>query len=86
MRQAMRGEGCRDAGKAVRVSVSVLSTADLGSPLAAMNAICHCQAGQESDQGLKTADNLANVGLYDLGGEGRGTYRELAARLSDSNL
>jgi hypothetical protein len=34
MRQATRGEVCRDAGKAVRVSVSVLSTAGFGSPLA----------------------------------------------------
>src|SRR5689334_16032390 len=31
---AMREEACRDAGKAVRVSVSVLSTAGLGSRLA----------------------------------------------------
>jgi hypothetical protein len=34
--------------------------------LLAMNAICHCQAGQKSDHGLKTAGNLANVGLQRL--------------------
>jgi hypothetical protein len=31
--------------------------------LLAINAICRCQAGQKSDHGLKTAGNLANVGL-----------------------
>jgi hypothetical protein len=33
MRQATRGDICRDAGTAVRVSVSVLSTGGFGSPL-----------------------------------------------------
>jgi hypothetical protein len=44
MRQATKGEACLDAGKAVRVSVSVLSTADLDRLLLAIKAIFCCSS------------------------------------------
>jgi hypothetical protein len=52
--------------KRMQVSVSVLSTAGFGSPLARDERDFLCQAGQKSDHRSKTAGNLANVGLKTL--------------------
>jgi hypothetical protein len=62
MRQATRGEVCRDAGKAARVGVSVLSTAGFGSPLARDERDLPLPSRSKSDHGLKITGNLANVG------------------------
>jgi glycosyltransferase involved in cell wall biosynthesis len=56
MRRATRGEVCLDAGKAVRVSVLVASTAGFDRPLLTRQTrFAVAQAGQRANPGRKTA-------------------------------
>lgn len=61
--RSTRGEACLDAGKAVRVSVSVPLTAGFDRLLLALGVVCLAQDGQKGDRGLKAAGNPVNVGL-----------------------
>jgi hypothetical protein len=62
--RSTRGEACLDAGKAVRVSVSVPLTAGFDRLLLALGVVCLAQDGQKGDRGLKAAGNLVNVGRW----------------------
>ena len=66
MRQATKGEVCRDAGKTVRISVAVPSTAGFDHLLLRRRQFAAARASQKGGPGLKIAGNLANVGKQRL--------------------